>query len=58
LLNVESSLVESVDETYFAAPAQRPFNTSLDHRLWGEHGIEFPDWKIELNDFLRSWHSH
>ena len=57
LLNVESGLVESVDEAYFAAPAQRPFNTSLDHQLWSKHGIEFPDWKIELNDFLRSSYS-
>ena len=56
-LNERSDLLESVDEGYFDALAIRPFNTSLDHQQWEKHGIEFANWKIELNDFLRILYS-
>ena len=52
LLGKPASLIESVDASYFTSPAQRPFNTSLNHSQWSEHGINFDDWEIELGRFL------
>jgi dTDP-4-dehydrorhamnose reductase len=52
LLCKPTDLIQSVDPNYFASPAERPFNASLDHSEWNRYGIYIDDWKMALGEFL------